>query len=559
MKALRISLAACFLVARLSASADGAGAAENSLGLALTPDVQTNVVNNPFKIELTRGGQLYANAEASFVWTVDNQSVFNNGTTITGNNDWRCIDTITTVYGVQVSISNAIVATLTAKVLTIMPPEITNTWITTAADDVKFRVDAIGGMLSYQWYWQGRVIPGATNASLIYDNAYANANAGYYWVVVKNPAGSISTYPHAWLFTKPTPSGNYRGLFYVTNGAIPETSGSFQFKVTASNRGYSGKLQNNTNWYPFSGAFAADHAATNHISRGSKSELLLKLQLKTVAEEPQILGTVEGSTQGTNWVAPLLGNPMFYSAKRPYARSGKYTLTLCTTNLTDDSPNGTGYGIVMVKKDGTVSLTGQTPDGTTFSQSSTIFKHGDWPFYIPMFKGRGMLIGWLHFAEDKSGNIDGFPVFWQKYPRQGDLYYPNGFTASLTAVGSAYSPSSKSSILPFSTGVATFWGGDLFYTPNGEASVWDFVKVLQPKKNLFVAEEGIENVKLTLAPATGLVTGQLIDYNDQAPNHKQVTLFRGIVIQNQGYAAGYFLNSGKSGSFHLAKDAFTGF
>lgn len=55
-----------------------------------------------------------------------------------------------------------------------------------------FSVTGIGPQLQYLWFFNGNPIPGATNSSLIIPNAQAG-NVGNYYVVVANPAGTISS------------------------------------------------------------------------------------------------------------------------------------------------------------------------------------------------------------------------------------------------------------------------------------------------------------------------------------------------------------------------------
>ena len=80
------------------------------------------------------------------------------------------------------------------------------------------------------------------------------------------------------------------------------------------------------------------------------------------------------------------------------------------------------------------------------------------------------------------------------------------------------------------------------------AAVWDFVKVLVPKPNQFVAEEGTENVKLSVNLGSGIISGQFIDFVTglKAPT-------KGVVLQQQNYARGYFMSTNTAGAFTLSK------
>src|SRR5258705_13388553 len=96
-------------------------------------------------------------------------------------------------------------------------PSIQSLHAITAGTTVTFSANATGGLLSYQWSWQGQLIPGATNSVLTFPDAYADASAGFYSVSITNPVGATNFSGSAFLFTKPTPSGTYQGLFFDTN------------------------------------------------------------------------------------------------------------------------------------------------------------------------------------------------------------------------------------------------------------------------------------------------------------------------------------------------------
>jgi hypothetical protein len=109
--------------------------------------------------------------------------------------------------------------------------------------------------------------------------------------------------------------------------------------------------------------------------------------------------------------------------------------------------------------------------------------------------------------------------------------------------------------------VATIWGGDLATVEAGFTnSVWDFVPVTQTRANIYTVgadETGTEDLKLTLNKTTGVISGSFKDSTGQAND------FQSIVLEAQGYADGFFLNTNKqnapvqqSGQFVLAPDSY---
>jgi hypothetical protein len=137
-------------------------------------------------------------------------------------------------------------------------------------------------------------------------------------------------------------------------------------------------------------------------------------------------------------------------------------------------------------------------------------------------------------------NIKADNVGWVKNPGP-DKLYPEGFGVILQPIGSTYVRTSP--ILSFTNSVASFTAGDLFF---GDVAVWDFVKVLSPRTNVFRAEQSTENLKLTLNTSSGVMSGQ---FNDPLTGLKSP--IKAVVLQRQGYARGYFISTNSSGSFTL--------
>jgi plastocyanin len=57
-----------------------------------------------------------------------------------------------------------------------------------------FHVTASGSLLSYQWFFDGAAIPGATASTLLLSNL-SSSDAGHYTVSIRNPFGSVSSAP----------------------------------------------------------------------------------------------------------------------------------------------------------------------------------------------------------------------------------------------------------------------------------------------------------------------------------------------------------------------------
>src|SRR6266481_5925434 len=95
-----------------------------------------------------------------------------------------------TIDGTNVIQTNSIFV-----VYVIAPPAIQDFFGATNGTSLSFEVDATGGLLSFQWFWQGQPIPGATNNILDFSSDFATANAGFYSVTITNPLGQVSSPP----------------------------------------------------------------------------------------------------------------------------------------------------------------------------------------------------------------------------------------------------------------------------------------------------------------------------------------------------------------------------
>ena len=113
----------------------------------------------------------------------------------------------------------------------------------------------------------------------------------------------------------------------------------------------------------------------------------------------------------------------------------------------------------------------------------------------------------------------------------------------IEVVGSSYSGPPTSPVLTFTNGVAGFYAGDLF---TGDSATWDWVKVVFSPPASFRAEAGAEKVRLTVNKKTGVLSGSFIDI---ATGLK--TPVRGVVLQQQDVAEGFFLSTSHSGMFSL--------
>jgi hypothetical protein len=301
-----------------------------------------------------------------------------------------------------------------------------NQTVTNAGTDITFSVVAEGA-ISYQWQWNGTDLVGATSSSLTLPDAFVTANAGNYTVIVSSAGGSVVS--SVATLNKPVSPAIYCGLFHESNAIQHASSGYFSFTI-GKTRSFNGKLLIDGGSHGLSGKFGSNHQAQVVIVRTNKpTNLSVHLQLLTANAADEVIGAV---TDG-NWTSPLSGDRAVYSTNNPAPQTGVYTLTLVTDSNGETSPSHGSYGLVTVKTNGAVKLKGLLSDATTLSQASYVSKDGQWPLYVPVYKGTGSLLGWITFTNEPGSKLIG-NVSWSKTGAYG-LYYTNGFTNSLTVYG----------------------------------------------------------------------------------------------------------------------------
>jgi len=323
-------------------------------------------------------------------------------------------------------------------------------------------------------------------------------------------------------------AGRYQGLFYDTNTAAQQSSGSCNATVT-SNGTFTAKLQLGLQSFGFSGRFSFAGQSFNSIARPGLPPLTVQLQLGLSDN------VLTGQVSEGNWTAELMANPVTWSKANPAPQAGKYTLVIPGADNSAAQPGGDGFGSVTVNSAGNVSFSGVLADGTAFSSAAVVTGEGLWPFYAPLYAGKGSIIGWLAFAT--NGDISG-QLNWIKPAQPAAKYYRAGFTNSTEAIGSAYRFTNGVPVLGFTDGQLTLAGGNLpgNFTHQIEFGGQNQILDLTDSKPAF-----------TVAASTGLLTGSVVD-----PQTGKAVTVKGIILQNQEVGAGFFLGTNQSGQVLLA-------
>ena len=214
--------------------------------------------------------------------------------------------------------------------------------------------------------------------------------------------------------------------------------------------------------------------------------------------------------------------------------AGRYTLIVPGTPGATDSPEGDGYGTVVVSSSGKVSLAGKLADGTKVTQTTSLSKNGDWPLYASLYSGRGSFLGWLLFADRTGDDISG-KVSWIRPAISTSDFYPAGFEVDSDALGSSYvKPAGTTArILEITNGVFTLSGGN-----RSSDSANEVMLGLSSK----VTNLGTNKLTLSFTLSSGLFKGTFTEDGTT----RKIT-FNGAVLQKVNDGSGYFLDTTESG------------
>lgn len=328
-------------------------------------------------------------------------------------------------------------------------------------------------------------------------------------------------------------SGTYNGLFYETGGVRHESSGDFRLRVTTSGK-YSATMRLAGRRYAAKGKLDLEGKATNAIVRAGTMPLTIHWNVDLHG-----LDQVTGDVSDTLWLSPLRGDrAVFNAVTNPAPLAGNYTLVL-PGNGSGGAPDADGWGTLKVSTGGLGLGAGSLPDGTKFRYKAPVSKNGAWPFYAPLYLGKGSLIGWLQFDTNApQDDVTGWAAAF-KPAQPGTQFYPAGFTNMLAVIGSRYiaPASSTDRVLEMTDGVLTLSGGNL-------SQVWANEFVLEPNNR--VSNASTNKMTVTISLASGLFQGTFLD-----PNLNRTVNFSGALLQKSTRGAGFFLGTDQAGRVRI--------
>jgi uncharacterized repeat protein (TIGR02543 family) len=363
----------------------------------------------------------------------------------------------------------------------------------------------------------------------------------------------------------PFVKGTYNGLFYDTNQSQVEmeSSGFLTLNVGAFGA-YSGKLLKDGKTYRFGGTFGVDGTEVNLIERPPTNDLFLRMALDLTNGTDVLSGsisnfhswqigtitnyttnvTTEGTTVITNrdpvfqtnlWVSPLVADRAVWNTRTNRAtREGSYTLLIAADTDSFAGPPGESFGKVTVSASGVVTLSGTLADTTKATQRVSLSKSNQWPFYLPLYKGKGALLSWVNFDPTQTDTDLAGVLSWIKQSQPTAKYYKDGFTNDTQAAGSAFvAPTPTNRVLDLTTGLVAFTGGNLAANFTNNVTLGADSKVINNSTNKLV---------LSIQKSSGLMTGSVTP-----PDQTRSLPFKGAVLQKQKRAGGFIPGTNQTG------------
>jgi len=325
--------------------------------------------------------------------------------------------------------------------------------------------------------------------------------------------------------------GTYNGLFTNTNGVTEETAGMLNGLTIATKGTYSGKLLISGGSHAISGTFDIAGHATNHISRSASQGGLLMVEmtlLNSSNSAPQLTGTVSGTTNEVPWQAVLSAN---FAVKTPL--SAEYTMLIPpdTNRATNVSfPGGDGYALITNNL-GAAKITGALADGTAFSQSVPVSETGDIPIYANLYKGKGLLLGWINLG---SSNAPGLGLSWV-HPEVRGLF-TNTFTSTNQILLSPWTNAP--------TNIFSLENLSLLETFNDPGVLTNFAITIGSGIYDWGLLTGLTNLTGAIDPRTGLVTLTIGAKMAETNGY-------GVVLLNTSEVRGFFLAKTNAGAIEL--------
>jgi hypothetical protein len=301
----------------------------------------------------------------------------------------------------------------------------------------------------------------------------------------------------------------------------------------------SGKLLLGGKSYSLKGIFnpSGDYTLNFVAPSGAPGSLLLHYD--TADFEGSISATLN---LGGGNVAFTLNQNQWNKKTNPAAHAGYYTMILPAEQpAAAGAPEGDGYGTFKIDAGGKVKGIICLPDGGKATLGSFVSAGGEIPVGVLVKAKATALSGTLVFNDvPEVSDLDG-TLTWLKSKVAGtkDIYYRNGFTTDLPAVGSKYDAATVASTLFSGTSSAKIENGSSIVSGTTTGTV---LLLAGGKTFTVISTPVTSSLKTSFKTSTGLFSGSFIDAAGVARK------FNGALLQKQSKGAGFFLGKDAAGT-----------
>lgn len=318
----------------------------------------------------------------------------------------------------------------------------------------------------------------------------------------------------------------FNGL--IVNEAKAELNGSITLTLNVRDE-LSAAMHYDGRRYVLRGHLDAAGAFTGTITRRGRAALAVSLNLDRTDGSDAIIGTVTDGVVISSLRAERAGFDLY---KNPAPQAGRYTILLERPDAPGNAtvPQGHGSGTAVVNRAGYVRFSGVLGDGTVVNQSSRLSAGGEWPLFLPAYRAKGSVSGWVTFSFDPPVAADGQLTWFKPATARGS--YKAGFLIQRQALlASSYTrPARGSRVLNFTNGVLTAGEGGLGSIPLTRSATFGV-------DNRVTLQDG----SLKINSVTGRFSGRFRDVGGKART------FQGALLQSEGVGFGHFSGQDQSG------------
>ena len=255
----------------------------------------------------------------------------------------------------------------------------------------------------------------------------------------------------------------------------------------------------------------------------------LLLRLSVDFNTPAVLTADLRNDAGS--LATFAMNRSLYTDGPPLVRSGAYTIVIqppkpVAGDVPSVIPAAPGFLLAKITANGNVTFAGVLCDGKAVTSAGALTTGDTVPFYAGLNAGRGALFGTVNLHEqDEPDDITG-TLRWLKPIAAGEKIFIAGFDRDCELLGSRFiKPDAGQRIMNFTTGFFSITAGNLASPANPAAVLGS--------DNRFTTDPSL---KASIAVASGLFKGSFRPATGKIPGG-----FRGVILQKQAKASGFFI------------------